>query len=282
MLMIYHGFWYFWYAYDQVFSRMPCGTYHFLGILAVDPGATYWRFRDALTLLIAPIACSMLLMFPSTMFLLASEIKNSIYESSTYQMFYIPIHHATSVEMAPTPSNQPQKLSFSARVLLRVKRYFQFIPKLYCRIRKECGLSADSGSSIRLLTPIDIDHRRCVLMPWSCEQLDPLIDSQELPHPLCSARASIMRHLHYRNRNNSKLEPDRLDLQPHGTRPIHGSVPWIVRHDINMLAAGTTRRCKHIREPVIDFGHPLTGSQRRRQDIRRRQRTEHGEERIEL
>ena len=30
------GIWFVWYAYDQVFSRMPCGAYQFFLVLMLD------------------------------------------------------------------------------------------------------------------------------------------------------------------------------------------------------------------------------------------------------
>ena len=40
-LMVYHGIWYIWYAYDQIFSRMPCGTYHFFLVPMLDPSERF-------------------------------------------------------------------------------------------------------------------------------------------------------------------------------------------------------------------------------------------------
>ena len=40
-LMYYHGIWFIWYGYDRVFSRMPCGTYHFFVIPLLDPSEVF-------------------------------------------------------------------------------------------------------------------------------------------------------------------------------------------------------------------------------------------------
>ncbi|KAH8886974.1 hypothetical protein GQ53DRAFT_768819 [Thozetella sp. PMI_491] len=44
--MIVHGIWYMLHGYDQVFSRMPCRTYHFFLWPLLDPSWTFWKIRD--------------------------------------------------------------------------------------------------------------------------------------------------------------------------------------------------------------------------------------------
>ena len=78
MLMTYHAIWFIWSAYDQVFSRMPCGTYQFFIVPMLDPSEGFWALRDFLTNIITPLTVPLLLVFPILTVLLASEIPNRL------------------------------------------------------------------------------------------------------------------------------------------------------------------------------------------------------------
>ncbi|KAK5050489.1 hypothetical protein LTR84_003770 [Exophiala bonariae] len=54
MVMLYHGIWFVWCGYDQVFARMPCGTYQFLLAPMLDPSQPYKHVRDVLMILAMP------------------------------------------------------------------------------------------------------------------------------------------------------------------------------------------------------------------------------------
>ena len=82
--MTYHGVWFVWYAYDQAFSRIPCGTYHFFLPPILDPSQGFWTLRDYLTHLLVPLLPTLLFTFPLSGLLLASEVKYIIQHSPTY------------------------------------------------------------------------------------------------------------------------------------------------------------------------------------------------------
>lgn len=85
VLMAYHAIWFVWLAYDQVFSRMPCGTYQFLFAPVLDPSKTFCFLRDLLMQPILPLAGFFVLLVPILVFFLASEIMNSIHDSALCQ-----------------------------------------------------------------------------------------------------------------------------------------------------------------------------------------------------
>jgi hypothetical protein len=51
MVMTYHLLFFIWYSYDEVFAKMPCGTYHFWLALMFDLSKEFARWRDFLTVL---------------------------------------------------------------------------------------------------------------------------------------------------------------------------------------------------------------------------------------
>lgn len=164
ILMVYHGIWFVWYAYDQFFSRMPCGTYHFFLVPFLDPSESYWILRDYLTLLISPIATPLVFAIPLTIFLLVSEIKNSIQDSATYRTFSPkstnPVDRSDTVLSNPTI-----QLSLKLRILLRLRRIYRGIRRRYGTLRTAFGLPSHGMRGIRLVTPVDIRDRRCVSFP---------------------------------------------------------------------------------------------------------------------
>ena len=155
-LMTYHGVWFIWYAYDQVFARMPCGTYHFYFAPLLDPSPSFWFVRDFLTQLIFPLAFSLLLIVPFTGLLLTSEIKNSVQGSATYQIIF----PGTNEQLEENASQPPVLLSLRSRIMQRLKRQYRGLRKFYGSIREEFSLPANGRSGIRLITPIDIKDRR--------------------------------------------------------------------------------------------------------------------------
>ena len=154
-LMIYHAVWFVWHAYDQVFSRMPCGTYHFFLFPILDPSQGFWTLRDYLTLLLVPFIPTLLATFPFVGLLLASEVKYIIQHSATYQ----------TLLPKPTVSerDQPQTTEYSASAQTSLGlRIYLFIAREYKAFREMVRLPSHSRGGIRLVTPIDVKDRRCV------------------------------------------------------------------------------------------------------------------------
>ena len=156
-LMTYHGIWFIWYAYDQTFSRMPCGTYQFFFVPMLDPSDGFWAPRDFLTQLIIPLAAPLLLVFPFIGVLLASEIRHSIQTGATYQMFFPGSNISGCDQSQNTGPNASAQTSLGLRIFLKIKR-------LYRRIRRVCSLPSHGRRGIRLVTPIDVRNRRYVAL----------------------------------------------------------------------------------------------------------------------
>ena len=156
VVMIYHGVWFVFNAYDQVFSRMPCGTYHFLFFPLLDPSEGFWTFRDYLTHLSIPFILPLLAIFPFVGLLLASEIKYTIQHSEIYQSLF--------PKSTVLDRDQPQSTEYdvSVRTSLGV-RVSLFIAFQYMAFRERFDFPSHSRGGIRLVTPIDIRDRRCVV-----------------------------------------------------------------------------------------------------------------------
>ena len=135
---------------------MPCGTYHFFFAPLLDPSPILWFVRDFLTQLTFPIACSLLLVFPLMALLLASEIKKSIRGSALYQAIF----PETNEQSEDTVSQPPRLLPLRLRLVERLKRLYHILRNRYGLVREFFELPAYSRSGIRLITPMDIKHRR--------------------------------------------------------------------------------------------------------------------------
>ena len=154
-LMIYHGAWFVWYAYDQVFSRMPCGTYHFFFFPILDPSQGFWTLRDYLTFLLVPVLPTLLVIFPFIGFLLTSEVKHTIQHSAAYQALF----HKLTVSDRDQPQTIDYNLSVKTSLGLRV---YLFIANRYRAFREFCGFPSHGRGGIRLVTPMDVRDRRFV------------------------------------------------------------------------------------------------------------------------
>ena len=154
-LMIYHGVWFVWHAYDQVFSRMPCGTYHFFLIPILDPSQGFWTLRDYLTLLMIPFIPTVLAAFPFIGLLLASEVKYTIQHSATYQTLFSKPSVSNCDRHRNTEYNASKQISLGLRVSLFISREYRVFRGMVC-------LPSHSRGGIRLVTPIDVKDRRCV------------------------------------------------------------------------------------------------------------------------
>ena len=155
LLMIYHGIWFAFDAYDQVFSRMPCGTYHFFLFPILDPSEGFWTLRDYLTNLLIPFVPALLAIFPFVGLVLASEVKCTIQHSTIYQTLFL----------KPTISDRDQRQTTvhnaSVKTSLGLKAYL-FITRRYRVFREILGFPSHSRGGIRLVTPIAVRDRRYV------------------------------------------------------------------------------------------------------------------------
>ncbi|RFN45230.1 beta-ketoacyl synthase [Fusarium flagelliforme] len=86
--MAYHGVWFSWWGYDQIFARMPCGTYQFIFAKFLDPSTPYCYARDVLSVAFNMIATPLLLVIPVALVIMAVEIKASVQDSAVYHMFF--------------------------------------------------------------------------------------------------------------------------------------------------------------------------------------------------
>lgn len=154
-LMYYHGTWFIWYAYDQVFSRLPCGTYHFFLVPVLDPSETFWVLRDYLNHLLVPLI-PLLTLFPFVGILLLSEIKHAIQDSAVYQILIKKTAILDSDQAVTTDSDDASvKKSLGLRL-------YQYIRGVYMGFREICDFPSHSREGIRLVTPIDVRKRRLV------------------------------------------------------------------------------------------------------------------------
>ncbi|OAF98788.1 uncharacterized protein CC84DRAFT_1223533 [Paraphaeosphaeria sporulosa] len=157
-IMTYHGIWFITWGYDQAFSRMPCGTYHFFLIPVLDPSVGFWVLRDLLTLTAAPWFPHLLTAFPLVALLLLPEAKHSMQGSAAYQLFLsklgAPEHQrANSTISEPEPS------------IWRIIR--SLIKRALGALRRFCALPTERRGGIRLVTPVDLKHRRLLRIRWA-------------------------------------------------------------------------------------------------------------------
>jgi hypothetical protein len=151
-IMTYHGIWYILYAYDQVFSRMPCGTYQFFFAAILDPSEVYWVLRDWLTQLAIPFIPMVLIAFPTAAVLLVPEAKHALLESAAFQLLI-------NRKAASNPG-QAEVASLITESLPLRRRMYKKIKLLHRRFRETCGLPSNRRGGIRLVTPVDVDKRR--------------------------------------------------------------------------------------------------------------------------
>lgn len=154
-LTIYHGVWFIYYAYDQVFARMPCGTYHFFVFLILDPSEGFWTLRDYLAHLLIAFAPPLLAAFPFTGLLLASEVKHTIQHSATYQTLF----PKSSISDRDIPQTAEYDTYLETHLGLQT---YLFIINRYREFREGMGFPSYSREGVRLVTPIDIRDRRSV------------------------------------------------------------------------------------------------------------------------
>ena len=153
--MVYDGVWFAYYGYDQVFARMPCGTYHFLLFPILDPSQGFWTLRDYLAYLLIALAPPLLAAFPFTGLLLASEVKHTIQNSAIYQTLF----PKSSISDRDIPQTAEYNAYLGTHLGLQT---YLFIIDRYRDFREVVGFPSYSREGVRLVTPIDIRDRRCV------------------------------------------------------------------------------------------------------------------------
>ena len=162
ILMFYHSTFFWHYGYDQVFSRMPCGTYHFFFAPLLDPSKSFWFFRDALTITINPVNIALIFIIPTVSLSLMSEIKESICDSSVYQTLGIYLRGSGRPNSKTVLAIDAAQASPSSRFRKSFRALGFFCVRLYRGFRKMCLLPPHSRGGIRLLTHIDIKQRKYV------------------------------------------------------------------------------------------------------------------------
>ncbi|KAJ3578425.1 hypothetical protein NPX13_g2136 [Xylaria arbuscula] len=163
-LMLYHSGWFLGYAAENVFSRMPCGTYHFFFAPAKDPGRIYNILATTISIPLVSVLLMSIISIQTMGFLFIAEVKAAIQSSATYRMFFPgPLRpddsHSVDLEIAETPLTRTSHSLFGqfSRRLDLVSRDFA---TWYCGVRIYFGLPAQSRPGIRLITPMDIKDRK--------------------------------------------------------------------------------------------------------------------------
>ena len=152
--MICHAVWFWAWAYDYKFPRMPCGTYHFIPFPMLDPSTIFWRSRREFTLLILfPVLIQLMLASFMSPLLFAFEIKQTIQHSMAYKAISVLIPRRSQAQ-------DPENIRAFQNAVLPLSRLCQILKALYQKFRKIYGLPGEVIPGIRLVTPVDIKQRR--------------------------------------------------------------------------------------------------------------------------
>ena len=162
ILMFYHSTFFWNYGYDQLFSRMPCGTYHFFFAPLLDPSKSFWFFRDALTVMLDPLNIPLIFIIPTVILSLMSEIKGSICDSSVYQNLGIYLRSSGRPDSETVLEIDPPQVSLSSRFRNSLRALGFLCVRRYRGLRVWCSLPPHRRGGIRLLTPVDIKQRKYV------------------------------------------------------------------------------------------------------------------------
>jgi hypothetical protein len=262
--MIYHATWFMWYAYDQVFSRMPCGTFHFFFAKLSDPSETFLRMRNSFILLSMPFSGTFVPGLPFIMILLLAEIKHSVHTSALFQLvFKAPTQSGfEALQNQATSSDRPTWRLRNSSVYLRSRR-------LYYGIRKYCGFPEHGHGGIRLITPVDIEYRRFVAPASNKARTRKLSPIQILSLVLSHPRMCILHPVDCSHRAASEMEQHQRRIFPcfyRATYPLHHRTCQLYVHGLQI---STARKCKT--SCSRGFILTLKQVQQRRNDRRRRQ-----------
>jgi hypothetical protein len=168
--MAYHGLWFSWWGYDQAFARLPCGTYHFIFAKVLDPSVPYCYARDALSALFHCITIPLLVTIPFVIIIMAAELKASIKYSAVYRIVFggtkghsLEQGDQNIQERDENISKGNESEEHTASVLVRLRdRCLDWTRSTYCTVRDMAGMPEHRLGGIRLITPVDIRHRRFV------------------------------------------------------------------------------------------------------------------------
>lgn len=161
-----HGMWFSWWGYDQVFARLPCGTYQFIFAKFLDPSVPYCYARDVLSAVLHSITIPLLLAIPFAIMIMAAELKGSIKDSAVYRMVFCCANVHTleqgnqniqeTDESISNGDGSEHRLARLCNKCLGVSR------SAYYMVRRMAGMPEHRLGGIRLITPVDVRHRRFV------------------------------------------------------------------------------------------------------------------------
>ena len=195
VLMFYHSTFFWHYGYDQFFSRMPCGTYHFFFAALLDPSKSFWHCRDVLTVIIFPARVALMLIIPIVILVLISEIKSSIYESPVFQNLCIYLRGSGRPNSETVLAIDAAQASLSSRLRHRFRASSFLWVRPYRGLRGWVHLPHNSREGIRLITPLDIKERMYVYgighYPYHL-----LILFQEISNLLRHVRTGLLCRMH--------------------------------------------------------------------------------------
>jgi hypothetical protein len=151
--MTYHGIWFIWQGYDQVFARMPCGTWYSLLVPVLDPSERFWTLKDLLGALGLPVFFLVLVTFPWFTLLIVPEIKHAVQMSTMYQAF---------IRKCRTAQNEHGEQSTAGGKIAISQRVYRKIKRLHSKLRLACSLPKRRRGGIYLVTPVEVHERRQV------------------------------------------------------------------------------------------------------------------------
>ena len=147
MVMAYHAIWFMWYAYDRVFSRMPCGTFHFFFVKLSDPSKSFHLARKIFINLVHPFIDGFIFGPPLVTILLLAEIKHFVQTSAPFEL------------VLATPKQSRQE-ALQTQIIgterstwrLRDSSVYLLPRKLYFSNRKKFGFPEHNHGRIHLIT----------------------------------------------------------------------------------------------------------------------------------
>ena len=161
-----HGLWFSWWGYDQVFARLPCGTYQFIFAKFLDPSVPYCYARDVLSAVLHSITIPLLLAIPFAIMIMAAELKGSIKDSAVYRMVFCCANVHTLEQGNQNIQETDESISngdgSEHRLAWLCDRCLGVSRSVYYMVRRMAGMPEHRLGGIRLITPVDVRHRRFV------------------------------------------------------------------------------------------------------------------------
>ncbi|KAI1364105.1 hypothetical protein F5Y08DRAFT_221869 [Xylaria arbuscula] len=157
-LMLYHSGWFLGYAAENVFSRMPCGTYHFFFAPVKDPGRIYNILATTISIPLVSVLLMSIISTQTMGFLFIAEAKAAIQSSATYRMFFPgPLRaddsHSVDLEIAETPLTRTSPSLFG-----RFSRRLDLVSRDFA--------SGIVASAYTLAFPLNLDQESDSLLLW--------------------------------------------------------------------------------------------------------------------